>query len=104
MVTISPRKKIEILVDTPLLRRLREVAEDVEADGYTVQRTQGGKGSRGRWFDDQVTGGAGSKVVFTTILDEATADHLLQALEPLMDEYGLLVTVSDVDLVQAQKS
>ncbi|WP_136658852.1 hypothetical protein [Nitratireductor sp. XY-223] len=104
MVIKSHCKKIEILVDAPLWRRVRDQAMEVSSDGYTLQPTLGGEGARGRWFDDQVTGGAGSKVVFTTVLDEEAAARFLDALEPLLEAYGLMVTVTDVEVVRAQSA
>ncbi|WP_419910844.1 P-II family nitrogen regulator [Hoeflea sp.] len=101
MVIKSNCKKIEVLVDEPLWRRVREKAMEVASEGYTLQPTLGGEGARGRWFDDQVTGGAGSKVIFTTVLDDDAAGRFLDALEPLLETYGLMVTVSSVEVIRA---
>lgn len=104
MVVSVPHRKIEILVDAPLLRRLRQLASEAGVSGYTLQPTLGGDGDQGRWLDDQVTGGAGSKVVFTTIIDAAGAADFLSVLEPLLDEYGLMVTSSAVEVISARSS
>ncbi len=97
------RKKIEILVDAPLLRRIRDLAEECGVPGYTVLPTLGGGGRQGRWLDDQVTGGAGTKVVFATVVGNGVAERFLTALEPLLDEYGLMVTVSAVEVMRAPR-
>ena len=102
MAIKSHCKKIEILVDAPLWRRIRDKAREMASHGYTLQPTLGGEGTRGRWFDDQVTGGAGSKVVFTTILEEEAAGRFLDALEPMLEAYGLMVTVTTVEVVRAE--
>lgn len=104
MVVSVPQRKIEILVDAPLLRRLRQLAAEAGVSGYTLLPTLGGDGDQGRWLDDQVTGGAGSKVVFTTIVDTESAANFLSMLEPLLDEYGLMVTSSDVEVISARPS
>lgn len=103
MVVTTPRKKIEILIDRPLMKRLRQITKDVELSGYTVFDAIGGEGGQGRWRDDQVTGGAGSKVLFVSILNEDKAEEFLTAIEPLLDEYGLLVTVSMVEVIRADR-
>ena len=103
MVTTHPRKKIEILVDAPLLSRIQQLARDAGASGYTLQRTIGGEGGQGRWRAEEVTGGAGSKVVFATIVDEEIAERFLSNLEPLLSEYGLLVTVSLVEVIRGER-
>ena len=71
--------------------------------GYTLYPTVGGEGEFGRWLDDQVTGGAGSKILFVTISDDESTDRLLQALVPLLDEYGLMITVSNVEVIRAER-
>ncbi len=103
MVVTTPRKKIEILIDRPLMKRLRQITKDVDLSGYTVFDAIGGEGGQGRWRDDQVTGGAGSKVLFISILNEQKANEFLAAIEPLLDEYGLLVTVSTVEVIRADR-
>lgn len=103
MVTTFSRKKIEVLVDTPLLRRIQQLAADAGVSGYTLQRTVGGEGGQGRWRTEEVTGGAGSKLLFATIVDEEEAECFLTALEPLLTEYGLLVTVSSVEVIRGER-
>lgn len=103
MVTTYPRKKIEILVDKPLLRRIRALADEAGASGFTVLPTLAGDGKSGRWDDDQITGGAGSKVIFTTIMSETAANALLTALQPLLDRYSLIVAVTDVGIIRSTK-
>ncbi len=103
MVVTTPRKKIEILIDRPLMKRLRQITKDVEISGYTVFNAIGGEGGQGRWRDDQVTGGAGSKVLFMSILNDEKATEFLTAIEPLLDEYGLLVAISTVEVIRADR-
>ena len=103
MVVTTKRRKVEILVDTPLLRQIRKLAEEAGVSGYTLYPTVGGEGGQGRWQDDQVTGGAGSKILFSTILDEDHAEALLDKLNPLLDEFGLIVTLSNVEVIRANR-
>lgn len=103
MVVTTERKKIEILIDRPLMKRLRQLSKDVEISGHTVFNAIGGEGGQGRWRDDQVTGGAGSKILFVSILDQEKAGEFLAALEPLLDEYGLRVFISTVEVIRADR-
>lgn len=96
---MATHTKIEILVDEALLRRIRDFATEQGAKDYTVVPTLGGEVAQGRWWDDQVTGGAGSKVIFATIVDNETAGRLTEALAPLIDSYGLRVTATAVEIV-----
>lgn len=85
------------------MKRLRQITKDVDISGYTVFNAIGGEGGQGRWRDDQVTGGAGSKVLFMSILNDEKAAEFLTAIEPLLDEYGLLVAISTVEVIRADR-
>jgi nitrogen regulatory protein PII len=96
------RRKIEILVDAPLVRRIVAAAEAAGVTGYTLLPTLGGAGHRGRWSDDQLTG-AEAKVMFVTIANDAKADALVDALAPLLESHGLILVTSLVDVVRGAK-
>ena len=102
MVSTVQRRKIEILVDGPLLRRVVAAAEDAGVTGYTLLPVLGGAGHSGRWSDDQVTG-ADAKILFVTITSEAKAAALTDALAPLLASHGLLLVSGIVDVVRAEK-
>ncbi|MEM9330463.1 MAG: hypothetical protein AAGA53_04000 [Pseudomonadota bacterium] len=91
-------RRIEVFVDQPLLRRIRDVAAEAGVVEYTILPTLGGQGERGRWHDDQVTGGAGSKVILLTYVSEEIAVKFLELLQPLMEEYGLFVASSNSEI------
>lgn len=103
MVTTVKRKRLHILVDAPLLRRVRDVAEAAGISGYTLMPTIGGGGDQGRWLAEDVTGGAGNKILFTTVTDDEGTENLLTELEPLLDEYGLMVTVTEVEVIRGDR-
>lgn len=96
------RRKIEILVDAPLLRRVTAAAEAAGVTGYTLLPALGGAGHRGRWSDDQVTG-AEAKLLFWAIMDAPKAEALLAALAPLLDSHGLLLALTDVEVVRGAR-
>nr|WP_295374749.1 hypothetical protein [uncultured Sphingosinicella sp.] len=102
MVDTVQRRKLEILVDAPLVRRVVAAAEAVGVSGYTLLPTLGGAGHAGRWSDDQVAG-ADAKVMFVTITNEAKAAALGDALAPLLESHGLLLVYSVVEVVRADK-
>ena len=103
MKRLTSRKRIEVLVDAPLLRRVKGFATDAGIEGYTVLPTLEGRGGSGEWQDERVSGGAGSKVIFLTIVSEQRASAFLDLLEPLLEAYGLIVSVSDADVIRPEK-
>lgn len=96
------RRKIEILVDMPLLRRVTEAAAAAGVSGHTLLPTLGGTGQGGSWADDQVSG-AQTKVMFVTVAAEQKAQALIAALAPLLDSHGIVLTTSIVDVVRGGK-
>lgn len=97
------RKKTEVLVDMPLLTRIEKLASEAGITVFTVMPTRGGASEKGRWFDDRVTGGAGTKVIFSAISGDETSDQFIAALEPLLDSYDIILTRSDVEVIRTEK-
>ena len=102
MVETTERRKIEILVDEPLVRRIAAVAGSVGVTGHTLFPTLGGAGHTGRWEDDQVTG-ADTKVMFVTITSTEKAKALTEALAPLLNSHGLMLVASSIEVVRGSK-
>jgi len=100
MTISTPGVKIEILVDEPLRKRIRVVSEEIGLSGYSFHPLLGGSGKTGRWMADQVTGGAGAKGIFTTIVTDEEAEAFLERLAPLIDEYGLVITTTDIKTIR----
>ena len=99
--TVS-RKRIEVLIDQPLVQRVTDAAHRIGVKGYTVMPTLYGSGAHGEWSDDQLSGTL-SKVMFTTVIHEERAKQFIDLLEPLLDTYGIVVLMSDVQVIRGNK-
>lgn len=96
------RRRIEVLVDAPLARRVVDHALAVGIAGYTLMPTLEGQGGSGHWTDDQLSG-AQSKLMFLSVTNAVKADAFVDRISPLLDSYGLVLLLSDVDVVRANK-
>lgn len=96
------RRKIEILLDAPLVATAIGIIERAGVTGYTLLPASGGAGRGGRWSDDQVTR-ADSKVLLLTIARVEQTDAIVAALEPLLDSHGMIIMLSSVQVVRADK-
>lgn len=103
MAVTHKRVRIEVLVDMPLLKRVERLAEKADVRFWTILPTRGGGGADGRWYDDRVTGGAGTKVTFAAITGADRADRFVESLEPLLDSYNLIVIRSEVEVIRSEK-
>lgn len=92
-------RRLEVLVDSPLVRRICAAADAAGVTNYRLMPTIGGRGAHGSWRSDELTG-ATDKIVFVTILPPDRADALVAALAPLLDALDLVLTVGDVEVVR----
>jgi hypothetical protein len=99
MVETVTRKRIEILVDTPLVPRLIKHARNVGISGWSLIHVDAGGGSDGEWQHDDVTGAA-AKTIILMIASEEKAAALTDALAPFLDSYRLLLTIGEVQVVR----
>jgi dethiobiotin synthetase len=102
MTKTFTRKRVEILIDTPLAPRLIQAAADAGIAGYTLIPVQSGAGRGGTWRSDHVTG-AQTKTIFLTIASEENASRFVDAVAPHLESYGMLLTLSDVQVVRPER-
>jgi nitrogen regulatory protein PII len=101
-VQTHQRKRIDILVDAPLARKVAKKLEAAGAAGYSVFEAVGGKGRGGSWWQGEVSG-AETKMNIMVITTEEKADQILTALAPLLDSHGLILLLSTVDVIRAER-
>lgn len=97
-----PKKRIDIMVERPLMRRVLDLLDKKNVSGYTVLPVLAGKGKDGSWHRDGIIGRAGSMVTIFCILDESTVDTVLEPLFDLVQRQIGIVTVSDVNVVRPE--
>jgi nitrogen regulatory protein PII len=95
-----PAKRIEIIIEAPLLRRLTAALDRADVPGYTVLPVRAGSGKSGPWTrEGQVsTAGGMNHVVMVCAPDRAEA-VLETAYEVVAPHIGL-VNVTDCEVVR----
>lgn len=102
MIETFTRKRVEILIDTPLVPRLIKAAAESGIAGYTLIPVQSGAGRGGTWRDDRITG-ATAKTIFLTIASVEKAGKFVDLLAPHLGDYGMLLTLADVEVVRGER-
>ena len=102
MTETVTRRRIEVLVDALLVRHVIGAAKTADIAGYTILPTSGGQGRGGQWSDDQVSG-AQVKVLFLTVTNRDKEAAFVDALAPLLDSHGLILLLSDVEVVRGSR-
>jgi glycine cleavage system regulatory protein len=96
------RKRVEIIADAPLVPRIAAACKAADTSGHSIIRLTGGHGRNGDWEEDRLTG-AESKVMIVTITSAEKADRLVEALAPVLESHGLLLTIADVAVVRGER-
>jgi nitrogen regulatory protein PII len=97
-----PKKRIEIMIEAPLMQRVITLLDKLDVGGYTVLPVLAGRGKDGAWHRDGAIGRAGSLVMIFCILDENRVDAVLDPLFELVSRQIGIVTVSDVQVVRGE--
>ncbi|WP_379546738.1 P-II family nitrogen regulator [Qipengyuania sp. DSG2-2] len=101
MIETVIRKRIEILTDTALVRRITKAIDDAGITGWTITPVQSGKGRDGHWREERVTGS--DKVFVLTIAPQDKAMALAEALAPSLSSHGFLLTMWDIEVIRGER-
>jgi PII-like signaling protein len=101
MIATFTRRRIDVLVDAPLCDWLVEQAALSGIGHYSVLPVHAGSGRNGAWKDDGF--GTVAKRVFVAVTSEEKADDLVERLAPRIEQYGMVVTVHDVQVVRGER-
>lgn len=94
------RKRLDIIVEAPLQRRLVELLEAEGARGYTVLPCLAGKGHEGVWQQGEISD-AFARRLFVVIAPEPLARRVMAAARELLRDYSAIITLSDVEVIRA---
>lgn len=101
MIETVIRKRIEILSDSALARRVTEAIDRAGITGWTVTPVLSGKGREGHWREERVMGT--DKVFVLTIASQDKAMALAEDLAPILSSHGLLLTMWDVEVIRGER-
>lgn len=102
MVATVKRKRIEILVDTPLVPKIINIVKQVDISGWSVLKIASGGSRDGRWDHDEVTGAAAKSLILMISSDQKAA-ALTDELAPLLDSHSLLLLIGEVEVVRGER-
>jgi PII-like signaling protein len=101
MIETVIRKRIEVLADTALVKRVTAAIDRVGITGWTVLPVTAGSGRDGTWREEHVTGL--DKSLILTIASQQRAAALAEALAPILTSHGLLLTMWDVEVIRGER-
>jgi hypothetical protein len=101
MIETVTRKRIEILADKALTKRVTDAIEKAEITGWTIVPVTSGKGREGHWREESVMGT--DKVFVLTIAAEDKAMALAEELAPMLTNLGFILSMWDVQVIRGER-
>jgi nitrogen regulatory protein PII len=99
-----PKKRVEIIVEAPVLNRVLRFLQDHEVSGYTVMPALAGSGDSGRmWSREGMVGEAGRMVTILMIIDEARLEPLFDQLYAMVSRQIGVIAISDCTVVRDER-
>ena len=95
-------KRVEIVIEAPLERRLADALERAGVTGWTVLPVLGGSGRSGRWSREGQVGRTGM-VAVVCLVGEDRVDALLEAAFRVVERQIGVVSVSDAQVVRPER-
>ncbi|WP_108813658.1 DUF3240 family protein [Loktanella sp. Alg231-35] len=95
-------KRVEIVIEAPLERRLTDAMTDAGVTGYTVLPVRGGSGRSGKWTREGQVGRAGMVTVVCLIKPERL-DALLEAAFTVVEKHIGVVSITDAQVLRAER-
>lgn len=96
-------KRVEIIIEAPMERRLRDALTDAGVTGFTVLPVLGGSGRSGLWSREGQVGRAGGMVAFMCIIRADRLDTLLDAAFTVVERHIGVVSITDCEVLRAER-
>lgn len=97
-----PKKRIEIIIEALLARRMTEQLDRAGVTGYSVVPLIGGKGLSGSWSADGQISPASGMVAIICLTDADLADDVLAQAFPIVSRQMGIVSMSDVLVIRPE--
>ena len=96
-------KRVEIIIETPMQRRLEAALTAAGVSGYSILPVLGGNGRSGAWSRDGEVSRAGGLVAVICIVRPERKDALLDAAFAVLDRHIGVVSVTDCEVLRAER-
>lgn len=96
-------KRVEIIIEAPMQRRLEEALIRAGVTGYSILPVSGGNGRSGPWSREGEVGRAGGLIAVVCIVRPDRKDALLDAAYPVLERHIGVISVSDCEVLRAER-
>ena len=96
-------KRVEIIIEAPLERRLTDVLVNEGVTGFTVLPVLGGSGRSGQWSRDGQVSLASGMVAVVCLIRPERLDGLLEAAFSVVERHIGVVSITDAEVLRAER-
>ena len=96
-------KRVEIIIEAPLERRLTDALNEAGVTGYTVLPVRGGSGRSGPWSRSGQVSVAGGMVAVVCLVRPDGVDALLNAAFAVVERHIGVVSVTDAQVIRPDR-
>ena len=96
-------KRVAIIIEAPMERRLTEALTGAGVTGFSILPVLGGSGRSGLWSREGQVGRAGGMIQVVCIIRPDRLDALLDAAFKVVERHIGVVTVSDCEVLRAER-
>lgn len=96
-------KRVEIIIEAPLERRLTDTLVKEGVTGFTVLPVLGGSGKSGQWSRDGQVSLASGMVAVVCLIRPERLDRLLEAAFAVVERHIGVVSITDAEVLRAER-
>jgi nitrogen regulatory protein PII len=96
-------KRVEIIIEAPLERRLTDAMVEAGVTGFTVLPVLGGSGKSGQWSRDGQVSLASGMVAVVCLIRPDRLDGLLEAAFAVVERHIGVVSITDAEVLRAER-
>lgn len=100
---MHPAKRVEIMIEAVMERRLTEALARAGVTGWTVMPVLGGSGRSGPWSRDGEVTRAGGMVQVVCLIRPDRLEPLLTAAFAVVDRHIGVIAVTDCEILRAER-
>jgi nitrogen regulatory protein PII len=97
------KKRIDIIVEAPLMRTLTNTLDRASVTGYSVLPVVEGRGMQNAWSSQGQIGDATNMVAVLCIVDPGHADEVIDSIFAAIQHRIGFVTLSDVFVLRPER-
>lgn len=96
-------KRVEIIIEAALQRRLTDTLVDADVTGYTVLPVKAGSGRSGPWSREGQISRATGMVAVVCLIKPERLDALLEAAFAVVEKHIGVVSITDAQVLRAER-